>query len=72
MSKIESAVIYCTTSNSIKEAYFEAAKELGKKLAENNIRVENGFGADPIKYASERCISASGNVTGVIPRFMIE
>lgn len=70
---IRAATVYCASSTQIDARYFEAAKELGVLLAENKIRVVNGAGSIGLMAAvSDAAIDAGGEVTGVIPSFMVE
>ena len=57
MNKITSVCVYCASSTKIDSAYFEAARELGTLLGQRHIRLIN---------------AAGGEVTGVIPHFMVE
>jgi uncharacterized protein (TIGR00730 family) len=72
MRKVKSVVVYCAASKNIKDSYFQAANELGKLLAANEITVVNGSGAGLMKAVSDSAIAAGGSVTGIIPKFMIE
>lgn len=72
-NNIESVCIYCASSTKIDKCYFEAAAELGKKLAEMNIRIINGAGAlGLMRTITDEALANGGKVTGVIPQFMIE
>ena len=73
MENIKSVCVYCASSTKIDEAYFKAAEQLGKLLAEKNICVINGAGCQGLMAAvSNSALEAGGKVTGVIPRFMVE
>lgn len=73
MENIKSVCVYCASSTKIDEAYFKAAEQLGKLLAEKNISVINGAGCQGLMAAvSNSALEAGGKVTGVIPRFMVE
>ena len=73
MNNINSVCVYSASSTKINKCYFEAAEELGKLLAENQIRLINGAGGIGLMGAiSDAVLSNNGKVTGVIPRFMIE
>lgn len=73
MNNIQSVCVYCASSTTIDEAYFDAARELGHLLAKNNIRLINGGGSLGLMCAvSDAALAVGGGVTGVIPRFMIE
>ena len=73
MENIKSVCVYCASSTKIDEAYFEAARQLGKLLAEKGINVINGAGCQGLMAAvSNSALEAGGKVTGVIPHFMVE
>lgn len=73
MNKINSVCVYCASSTQIDSAYFDAARELGILIAAHHIRLINGAGGIGLMSATaDAVLSAGGEVTGVIPRFMIE
>lgn len=73
MNKINAVCVYSASSTKIDSVYFETARELGTLLARNDIRVVNGAGNMGLMAAvSDAALSAGGQVTGVIPRFMVE
>ena len=73
MENIKSVCVYCASSTKIDKAYFEAARQLGKLLAEKGINVINGAGCQGLMAAvSDSALEAGGKVTGVIPHFMVE
>lgn len=73
MNKINSVCVYCASSTQIDSAYFDAARELGTLIAAHHIRLINGAGGIGLMSATaDAVLSAGGEVTGVIPRFMIE
>ena len=73
MENIKSVCVYCASSTKIDEAYFEAARQLGKLLAEKGINVINGAGCQGLMAAvSNSALETGGKVTGVIPHFMVE
>ena len=70
---IQSVCVYCASSKNINPAYIEAAEKLGALLGEQGIRVVNGAGSIGLmRIISDAALKAGGNVTGVIPRFMME
>lgn len=72
-NRITSVCVYCASSTKINSAYFEAASEVGRLLGEQKIRVINGAGSIGLmRTVSDAALQAGGEVTGVIPRFMIE
>lgn len=73
MNKIHSVCVYSASSTQIDEAYFEAARQLGDLLGRQRIRVVNGAGNMGLMAAvADAALAAGGEVTGVIPRFMVE
>lgn len=73
MNKINAVCVYSASSTKIDSIYFETARKLGTLLAWNGIRVVNGAGNMGLMAAvSDAALAAGGQVTGVIPRFMVE
>lgn len=73
MNKITSVCVYSASSTKIDSVYFEAARELGTLLGEKHIRLINGAGNMGLMSAvADATLAAGGEVTGVIPHFMIE
>ena len=73
MNKITSVCVYCASSTKIDSVYFDAARELGTLLGQRQIRLINGAGNMGLMSAvSDAALRAGGEVTGVIPRFMVE
>ena len=80
MNKITSVCVYSASSTKIDPVFFNAARELGTLLGQRHIRLVNGAGnmglmaavADGARRAPRVRSGAGGEVTGVIPRFMIE
>ena len=73
MNKINSVCVYCASSTKIDSVYFDAARELGTLLGQRQIRLINGAGNMGLMSAvSDAALWAGGEVTGVIPRFMVE
>lgn len=65
--------VYCASSTKIHPDYFVAAAELGSLLAKQGIRLINGAGNMGLMAAtSNAALAAGGEVTGVIPKFMVE
>ena len=65
--------VYCASSTKIHEDYFAAAQAIGEGLACRSIGLINGAGKMGLMAAaSDACLAAGGEVTGVIPTFMIE
>jgi len=70
---IHSICIYCASSTQIDEKYFQAARLLGQKMAQQGITLINGAGNLGLMQAStDGCLEAGGKAVGIIPTFMIE
>lgn len=68
---ITSICVYCGSGLGTDPAYAEAARTLGKALAENNIRlVYGGGGLGLMGELARTTIAAGGKVTGIIPEFL--
>ena len=73
MNKITSVCVYSASSTKIDPVFFNAARELGTLLGQRHIRLVNGAGNMGLMAAvADATLAAGGEVTGVIPRFMIE
>ena len=65
--------VFCASSANIDGRYLEAARELGKLLAQGGWRCVNGGGAVGLMGAvTDGTLDAGGMVTGVIPKFMVD
>lgn len=65
--------VYCASSTKIHPDYFSAARAIGAGLARRGIGLINGAGNMGLMGASsDACLAAGGEVTGVIPTFMVE
>ena len=65
--------VFCASSANIDERYLIAARELGALLARNGWRCVNGGGAVGLMGAvTDGTLDAGGEVTGVIPTFMVD
>ena len=73
MNDIKNVCVYSASSTKIDKAYFEAAEQLGRILAEKKINLINGAGNIGLMAASSNAaLAAGGTVTGIIPHFMVE
>ncbi|MFZ0777971.1 MAG: TIGR00730 family Rossman fold protein [Xanthobacteraceae bacterium] len=71
MSKINAICVYCGSSPGTEPAFIEAARELGKILAENGVRLIYGGGSVGLMGAlAESVLEHGGQVTGIIPEFL--
>ena len=65
--------VFCASSANIDKRYLETAHELGGRLAEAGWRCVNGGGAVGLMGAvTDGTLDAGGEVTGVIPKFMVD
>ncbi|MDF2999786.1 MAG: hypothetical protein K0R27_5423 [Xanthobacteraceae bacterium] len=72
MTKIKSVCVYCGAASGADAVYLQTAIELGRMLAAENIRLIYGGGGVGLMGATARaCAEAGGNVTGIIPDFLI-
>ena len=73
MNQINSVCVYSASSTKIDAVYFQAAETLGRRLAEHHIRLINGAGSIGLMCSvADAVLKNGGEVTGVIPRFMVE
>ena len=73
MNQINSVCVYSASSTKIDPVYFRAAEELGRLLAEHLIRLINGAGSIGLMCSvADAVLKNGGEVTGVIPHFMVE
>ena len=72
MSSVRSVCVYCGSSPGSSSAYPEAAKTLGRTIAEAGLTLVYGAGTRGIMGAvAEGAAQAGGKITGIIPRFLI-
>ena len=73
MNQIHSVCVYSASSTKIASVYFEAAEKLGSLLAKQHIRRINGAGSIGLmRSGADAVLENGGEVTGVIPHFMVE
>jgi len=73
VQKIETITIYASSSPNIAPVYFEAAKDLGERMAALGIACINGGGHYGLMAAvTDTMLANGGKVFGIIPRFMLE
>lgn len=71
MSTIKTVCVYCGSGPGTNPHFIEAAKALGKSLAENDIRLVYGGGSLGMMGAvASSVLDHGGNVTGIIPDFL--
>lgn len=72
MSRIESICVYCASGSGTNPAFVAAARDLGRILAENRIRLVYGGGSIGLMGAlAEAVLDHGGFVTGIIPDFLV-
>lgn len=71
--KRDCVTIYCASSPMVDECFFDAAQELATLLAKHNKSIVYGAGKMGLMGCiADQALKNGGNVTGVIPRFMVE
>jgi uncharacterized protein (TIGR00730 family) len=72
MSRIKSICVYCASGPGNNPAFVEAAREFGRILAENGIRLVYGGGSVGLMGTlADAVLDHGGAVTGVIPEFLV-
>jgi cytokinin riboside 5'-monophosphate phosphoribohydrolase len=70
---ISSVTVFCGSSDHADPKYYEAAREVGAKLAHRGWRLVYGGGSVGLMGVLARAVlDAGGHVTGVIPRTLLE
>ncbi len=70
---LRSVCVFCGSAFGKRQAYWDAAAETGKLLAQQGIRLVYGGGnVGLMGVVADACMAAGGEVTGVIPRSMLE
>lgn len=65
--------VYCASSSQVDDKYKMAARRLGEILSENNIGCNYGGGAIGLMgELAQSIVDHHGDITGIIPRFMVE
>ena len=73
MNQIHSVCVYSTYNTKQGTVFFEAAEKLGSLLAKQYIRLINGAGSIGLmRSVADAVLKNGGEVTGVIPHFMVE
>jgi len=71
MSTLHSICVYCGSSPGTRPSYGEAARQIGKELAREQIRLVYGGGDVGLMGTVARStIEHGGKVTGIIPKFL--
>lgn len=70
---INSLAVFCGSKTGVNPIFTEHALQLGKLLAENKIRLIYGGGSAGIMgIIADSVMAGGGNVTGVIPKILLE
>ncbi|MEM8616862.1 MAG: TIGR00730 family Rossman fold protein [Pseudomonadota bacterium] len=73
MALLKSVCVYCGSSNDVKSDYLRLAQDLGRSLAQQDIRLVYGGGGVGLMGACARAAhSEGGNVLGIMPRFLLQ
>lgn len=71
--RLNSVCVYCASSSKIDKVFFDAARELGRLLAENDLQCICGAGRKGLMGTlADSVLATGGSVKGIIPRFMFE
>jgi uncharacterized protein (TIGR00730 family) len=72
MAEIKSVCVYCGSSNGNDPIYLEAARDFGRALAREKLKlVYGGGGIGLMGQIARASLEADGEVTGVIPDFLV-
>lgn len=72
-TKRNKVCVYCASSRHARPVYFDAARRLGRLLAEHGIACICGAGREGLMGAlADAVLAAGGRVTGIIPQFMAD
>lgn len=70
---VKSIAVYCASSNKVRASFVESAERLGELFAKAGKRLVYGDGGIGLMAAVARgALNAGGEVTGVIPQFMVD
>ncbi len=73
MAKVKSICVYCGSSNDVKPAYLRLAQDLGRTLAQKDIRLVYGGGGVGLMGACAQATHGDGGeVLGIMPQFLLE
>ena len=71
MGKLKRVCVYCGSGSGLNPAFAEAARTLGRSLAEAGVTLVYGGGSVGLMGTLARAVlDGGGNVTGVIPHFL--
>jgi uncharacterized protein (TIGR00730 family) len=70
---ISSVTVYCSSSSAVAPAYFEAAAEVGRALAEHRwTLVYGGNSVGLMKTVADAARAGGGRVVGITPQLMVD
>lgn len=70
---VRKVCVYCASSRQCDPAYHDAARELGKELAQNGVTVVYGGGlVGSMGALANAALAHGGRVIGILPQFMYE
>lgn len=73
MTKIHAVCVYCGSGPGRNPAYVDAARALGRDLADHGIELVYGGGGLGLMGETARAVLANGGrVTGIIPEFLVQ
>lgn len=73
MKKIGSLLVYCGSNEGIRPSYKQAAFQLGQLFARHKIDLVYGGGnVGLMRTIADSVLEAGGQVTGIIPNFLLE
>ncbi len=73
MSEIRSICVYCGSGPGTNPQFVEAARQFGRVLAENRIRLVYGGGSIGLMGAlAKSAREFGGEITGIIPQFLVD
>lgn len=68
---IKKVTIYCSSSNTLPQKYYEETRRIGQLLAKNDITIVYGGGSSGLMGTlADSSLENNGTVIGVIPTFM--
>jgi hypothetical protein len=73
MSKINAVCVYCGSNAGTEPAFAEGARQFGRILAQNNVRLIYGGGSVGLMgIIAEAVLAHGGKATGIIPEFLTQ
>src|SRR6266404_1290619 len=70
---IRCVTVYCSSSSTVAPAYFDAAAEVGRALAENSwALVYGGNSVGLMKTVADAARASGGRVVGITPQLMVD